>query len=408
MKAINIVLSILILLLAAAAAVFSYFLFEKRSQFVTGWGKMAATINSASRELDQGSGTKVAAELTPEKLSHENYENIDQLLPKLPAQSKSIITERNVLAGALKTVDGIVGSSSGVTQASLQDMSSYNQKSKAVVSGVRVAIERRNKNYAELIKVARNDFQITIDRNDLLQGKNGVFKPMSDKLRDIMGQIRTYENFIASLSRTFQVKLSSRNAGEKVRTIDAGIRKYRADFAKKVAECNALSNAKKRLEREKASLLNVIQRQKAEIADRDGQIASYQRALGLIEVRGGAKKWGDGSKESRKALLGKVVFVDSKYGYIAVSIGRYTTVKQQIGNSTFDVNPMVADNGFPMIVIRRAGDKDEHIANVRLAKIGENSSIANIPAESKTIKVGDLVIWDEETAVADAKKPAKR
>ena len=48
MKIVNIILSILILLLSAATAVFSYFLFEKRSQFVLGWSKLAQTISSSA------------------------------------------------------------------------------------------------------------------------------------------------------------------------------------------------------------------------------------------------------------------------------------------------------------------------------------------------------------------------
>ena len=77
MKAVNIVLSVLILLLAIAAAVFSYFLFEKRSQFVTGWEKMATIIQKSAVELDKGSGTKEASKLTVDALSHRNYEKLD-------------------------------------------------------------------------------------------------------------------------------------------------------------------------------------------------------------------------------------------------------------------------------------------------------------------------------------------
>ena len=77
MKAINIVLSILILLLAAAAAVFSYFLYEKRSQFVTGWDKMAEIVNESAKALDQGSGTNLGSKLTKDALGHRNYANLE-------------------------------------------------------------------------------------------------------------------------------------------------------------------------------------------------------------------------------------------------------------------------------------------------------------------------------------------
>ena len=90
MKAVNIILSILILLLSAAAAVFSYFLFEKRSQFVTGWAKMARVISESSSALDQGSGTQIASKLTTAALAHENYAKLDSLIQELPTQSRTL------------------------------------------------------------------------------------------------------------------------------------------------------------------------------------------------------------------------------------------------------------------------------------------------------------------------------
>ena len=78
MKITNILLSILILLLAAASAVFSYFLFEKRSQFVAGWAKMASAINKSAAELDRNSGLKpLADELSVSALSHEQFSSLD-------------------------------------------------------------------------------------------------------------------------------------------------------------------------------------------------------------------------------------------------------------------------------------------------------------------------------------------
>lgn len=72
-------------------AVFSYFLFDKRSQLVEGWKKMAATINQSATEMDKGSGTKVGGELTVAALSHENYADLDAKLAKLTTQSRQLI-----------------------------------------------------------------------------------------------------------------------------------------------------------------------------------------------------------------------------------------------------------------------------------------------------------------------------
>ena len=76
MKLLNIFLSILILLLAAAVAVFSFFLYEKRDKMIDGWGKMADAVNKAAVSLDKGSGTEVAKELSPEELAHDKYDDL--------------------------------------------------------------------------------------------------------------------------------------------------------------------------------------------------------------------------------------------------------------------------------------------------------------------------------------------
>ena len=166
MKAINIVLSILIFLLSAVAATFSYFLFEKRSQFVTGWKKMATVINQSALKLDEGSGTKVASELTVSALAHENYAKLDSLTGKLPAQAASIITERNYLAYALVQVNSRVGNqNSKINAVALQGVDTYKNNADSVVRGVSTVINNRNRTFANLQQVARNSFGVQIDRN---------------------------------------------------------------------------------------------------------------------------------------------------------------------------------------------------------------------------------------------------
>ena len=408
MKVTNIVLSILILLLSVAAAVFSYFLFEKRSQFVTGWGKMAQTINTSAAELDKGSGTRSASELTFAALSHENYANLDSLLPKLPAQSKKIINERNNLARALAAINGVIRNSTPVDEAGLCNVDSHTQKSNIVVSGVRTVVSNRDKNYSALIRMASNDFKITIRNNDLLQGKSDVFKPMSDKLRAIEARMRAYDGFVAALSRTFGAKYNAADAEGNIKNVNAAIAQYRKKFSDKERENRTLAAAKKNLEARVNNLNAVIARQKAQIADRDAQIASFQRAFGLAESNSTAQ-WTDGSAAARKAFSAKVVSVNNKFGYIAINAGKYSVVQQQIGNRSLEINPKI-EAGLYMLVTRPNGKNVDFIARVQLSQVGDNTSIANIPPVSKEIRVGDivtLVVEDEKPADKAAKKAAK-
>ena len=147
--------------------------------------------------------------------------------------------------------------------------------------------------------------------------------------------------------------------------------------------------------------------QKAQIADRDAQITSFQRALGLAQSTNNAP-WTDGSVQARKAFSGKVISVNNKFGYIAINAGKYTIVKQQIGNSAIEVNPKI-EAGLYMLVTRPNSKGAEFIARIQLSQVGDNSSIANIPPESKDIKVGDIVtlVVEEKAAAPAAKKAAK-
>ena len=73
MKILNVVLSILILLLAIAAAVFSYLLFEKRETMTKGWEQMSLSINKAASAIDSSSGTSVASSVNKASLDHKKF-----------------------------------------------------------------------------------------------------------------------------------------------------------------------------------------------------------------------------------------------------------------------------------------------------------------------------------------------
>jgi hypothetical protein len=277
-----------------------------------------------------------------------------------------------------------------------------------VVSGVRTVVSNRDKNYNALISMASRDFKITIRQADLLQGKSDVFKPMSDKLRAIEARMKAYDGFIYNLSRTFGAKYSASDAEGNIKGVNNAIAQYRKKFADKERENRTLAAAKKNLEARVKSLNAVIDRQKAQIADRDAQIASFQRAFGLAESSSTAQ-WTDGSVAARKAFSAKVISVDSKFGYIAINAGKYSVVEQQIGNRSLEVNPKI-EAGLYMLVTRKNGNKFDFIARVQLSQVGDNTSIANIPPVSKEIRVGDivtLVVEDEKPADKAAKKAAK-
>ena len=412
MKAINIVLSILIFLLSAVAATFSYFLFEKRSQFVTGWKKMATVINQSALKLDEGSGTKVASELTVSALAHENYAKLDSLTGKLPAQAASIITERNYLAYALVQVNSRVGNqNSKINAVALQGVDTYKNNADSVVRGVSTVINNRNRTFANLQQVARNSFGVQIDRNQLINGDARAMVPLSQKLNQVQTRINNYDRFIARLCSNFRAPFKRDQPDSNMQALDKAVRAHVADYNKRGQEIRKLSIQKANLERTQKRLEGTIANQKKMIADRDGQITSFQRAFGLAVSRTDTTPWSAGSVEARKAFIAKVVSVNNKYGYFAIDAGKYSVVQQPIGNHVIEVNPNI-EPYLAKNVCRRNGDKNEFIARVQISQVGETTSVANIPLDAKPIQVGDIVTvaLDDPTspAAAPAGKSAKR
>ena len=404
MKIVNIILSILILLLSAATAVFSYFLFEKRSQFVSGWAKLAQTISSSAAELDKGTGTEVAKKLTPQALSHENYGKMDALLGELPKQSKQIIVQRNNLADTLARVSSASGMKDPVSAAKLSNINSYGSSRNVVVRGVQDVVSNRDRTYNNLIETARSTIRVSVDRGKLLSGDASAFNEFKGKLRQIESQKRFYEDRFRDIARRFRVSiaLNEKNYSTELKKITDAVNKYQSEYNSTKSELNKTKQVVVNRDRQIVWLQKNIANQKVVIADRDGQIASFQRALALPAAEaGGVKPWSSGSAEARAQLVGSVIAVNPKYGYIAIDFGKYSVVQQNIGNRVLEVNPNV-EPGMALIITRKEASKSDFITKVTIAKVGETTSIADIPSDAKPIKVGDVVT----VSVEDLPKPA--
>lgn len=410
MKAINVVLSILILLLSAAAAVFSYFLYEKRSQFVTGWDKMAVIVNESAKALDQGSGTALATKLTRDTLGHRNYSALDTLKDELPKQSRNIIKERDILAKALHVIGKTVDSRNGLTQEQLTKLDTYFNSQRKVVDGVSDAIRKRDRTYRNLVASVKRGLNITIDSNKLLNGDTAAFEALEKELSAVRNRSRYYESNIIQLGVRFGAgaRINANNYRTEVGKVVTAIDNYQKKTKALERECTQVKSNNLSLRRNIDRLNNQIKGLRGVIADRDGQIVSFQRAFGLPESRGEAKPWQPGSDEARKVLTGKIISVNTKYGYVAIDFGKYSVVEQNIGNRTLEVNPMV-EPGMALAVCRNNGGKSEFIARLQVAQVGETTSIANIPVDAKPLKVGDAVtVVIEPKAAAPAAKTAGR
>ena len=399
MKITNILLSILILLLAAASAVFSYFLFEKRSQFVAGWGKMAKAINETAVVLDKDSGVKpLAEELSVSAISHEQFASLDQKLPKLAERSRQLVNVRDSLAGALFRIGRTVNVKVP-DEKSMRGIDSHETGKNIVVNAVVDTVRKRDRMFNYVSALAQRQFRARLDVNKMKNGDGTALQPLEKSINAINSRKRTYESSLANIGKMVEVKRfdSTDNGFSKsAKSVEQGVRvlQNRCNTTqRKLHDANQLiAKQKKAIEQRD----KVIGAKNGVIAEKDRQIKSYQRALGLPSGEAAVALWSEGSVEARSHLVGKVIEVHDKYGYIAIDIGKGSTVVQEVGNRKYEVNAGVK-KGLDFIVARGSlRSQSDFVARVVIDEVGDFCSTANIAPNSKQIKVGDIVYWTPE------------
>ena len=396
MKAVNITLSILVLLMALASGVFSYFLFEKRTELVVGWGKMVNTIHTTSKTLDQKSGTKVAADLTPEKLAHENFSELDSALRKLPEQSKQVVAQRDALARALFEIGKKLRLNA--TEASLCDISSYGKSVNVIVDGALKMADNRATMYEAFVSFARHELGASIDPNALLRGDKNALEDAIAKARAQKKRYMYYENPVMRViakecdmpgSLEFGKDESSyRAATDKLIKAVKKLHQERVELQGKVNQAEArLRQANSTLESTRDQLTDA----RNQITLFREQIAAFRKTL-QIGDDDPAVPWRTGSAEARSRVLGRVVKVDEDYGFIAIDLGTESRVKQPMGNRFLEVDPKIV-SGLALVIARGdlAAGNAEFVARITLDKVGPNCSTADMPnGTAKKIQVGDI------------------
>jgi hypothetical protein len=411
MKVLNIFLSILILLLAAASAVFSFFLYEKRDKMIKGWDKMAQAVTSSAASLDEGSGTEVAKTLAAENLGHDKYDDLDEKLPKLKEHATNVIAERNDMATALRKIAETSEMDNVQAASEFTSLKNYKKNINAVVGKVTSNVKRQNNILRRLCTTASTlKADLTVSG---LKGSNynSEFKKLDNKVKVVKARIVDADRQFKSIFST---------AGGKGR-LDFSDRAYRRSTGKVSSAVRGLKNkynqSKSALRSEGAKVAS-LQRT---IKSKDGRIGGLNKILKkkILEIKrlnniisggkdGGVidSPWENGSKEARRAVQGKIIKVDRKYGFVVVDLGTGTTVRQKIGKKTNFASPVIPVNA-KMIVARGIESADgKYIGEIKLIKIHEDCSIANVisTVKGKGVAVGDTVFFSGAQVNAMSKK----
>jgi len=371
MKILNIILSVLVLLAAAASAVFSYFLYEKRVTLVKGWSQLSESVGGNARTMDRDSGTSAAKELTAEKLGIKGYkaDAMDRSLAAAGKQVRELVAQRNDLAEAL----AVVGekNSAGVNAADLKTVAASGEQSRKVVNAVSRAIDARNRIYSELRRLAG------VDDRKLARGDSSGLEPLRKLVSDANAAKRDMSNIARRVGSDSSDSRSVYQAVDrKVRESDA----MRGQLSQKESEIYRYKNAIADRDKQIVAINRVV-------AEKDEQIAHLKKALGL-DPKVEFAVWKNGSPEARARLAGKVTQVSEDYGYIVIDLGTSSVVKQPAGKKELEIN-LALVKGVELAVVRDG----KFIAAVTLDNVGEKDSTANIPVDKVgQIKVGDSVV----------------
>lgn len=397
MKITNIVLSVIILLLAIALAVSSFFLYEKREIMLNGWEKLTTTIHDTAAEMDKNSGTKLAEGLNQNELHHTNYANLDDKLKKLNEGAAALIKQRDSLASTIIDIAKTVEANEIPMEEALTKIESSSATAEDIQKQVRIFRQRRDAVVNSIVASCRK-IGISVNANDLKNGNSGkVFAQINRRLDAINSQLKTYENEARNISRIKGVN-SSFNP-----------RDYRASLLKLKNAVQALSKkldstaAELRRSQQRVSQLNNTVKQRDQrirnlnsvIANSNTEVSKLKKALG-VDKNAVVTPWTNGCKEARLEVKGKIIEINEKFGFYVVNIGKNTIVTQTIGNTPQDYNPQLSNN-MKITIARNANSPEvKFIAKGKLTNVDADCSILEVTDGGNKVAIGDDVFFTND------------
>ncbi len=355
MKIVNILLSVLVLILAAVSAISSFVLYDKRNILVDGWNEMAKTINETSTILDRESGTDVAKALSPKTLAHENYSELDVNLTKFASQAQKIQTQRNELGATIAKMSDILSISNAPSQSDLNKLSNYKSSSNDAIEGITKVKDRNNSTANEISRVA-DKLGVTVSARALKSASyKSELNKISSRVDFVKRRINTFNSSvkkIASSSGAGSINLSDSSYTSSLTKTVSSVKKLKLDY----------DSTSRKLRQAKGQLADFSKDARVKdptIAERDKIIADQKRTIAAFrDPEGGGKveplipPWKDGSQEALSAVKGQVIDVNNKYGFVVVSLGSSTLIEQKIGRKGFHrVNPQIQKDS-DMVVAR--------------------------------------------------------
>ena len=413
MVILNRIINILILLAAIAAAVFSYLLFSKREKLVNGWGKMADAIVETAKVLDKDnpSGTAVK-DLPKDKLTHNNYEQLDTVLPKLKSNADKIVEQRNALADNMKVAADRLAIP-GIDAAQLKNESAHKDQALKFVNGVKNFRSHRDNVFNSYVQTFSR-FGANVSASDLAnpQKYRSSIDSANLKVSDTISRRNAYADCLATAARSLNIAAPKVNTPGYRAELNKFVTAARAKNAELGKVKNELAAEKRRTQQLTARITGhekTISNYKASLLQKDSQIQNLNNILskdGSIKVPN--KLLSASDPECYKFVKGVIEYVDKDYGFVTINIGKKYSFVQHYGikenRVLFPLKP-----GKIMTVSRKMTNGELlFIGKIFVSKVEDNSSVCNlIGGRPELYREGDLVSFSDDD-IAKALQTAQK
>ena len=397
MKILNIVLSILILVLAIASAVFSYMLFEKRSNMVGGYEELRRGISDATRTLQADTGKDIASQMN---VDYKKSESLSSDMSKLTNFARQVSSQRNELANALSEMAKAAGVT--IDPADFINLETGLDK----VAEAKFAVQNLRANRDDLssgIAQGVAQFGLTASIAKLNSTKPSDWKDEIAKFNSELKNVQNYKKQQESVMRQIAKALGKDITLSPARYAD-DLKSYNEAITNLIADKSALEKAKAQLTKDVAAANANLKAKAEEIATLNAEVKQGQedftRITAILEgnaIEFPVRMWRPGSEEARKAVQGKIIAIDERFGYVTIDLGSESVVQQVIANNldTNPVNPMIAE-GDEMLVAKGATTK--YIGSISIYKVDENCAFARVTnaVDGAKLAVGDSIYFDSE------------
>lgn len=430
MKVASRILNILVLIAAIGAAVCAYILFEKREQITLGRQYMAQSVVKTVRTIDPE--VKISADQMSIK---KPAADLKAPLTVLENNAKKIVEQRNRIAQAVADMTNGILELQGDNAKTEKDFTPYkateelNKAVQDVLARGQYYTERNQKVQQGLNKVISalngdlvpaDDFTYAGDPDNSkveshlnnLAERAGKYVKRHDELTKHASNVATILELENNPSLHYN--LDDTAFAEAVKTHIEGVNAFAEEKKKLEARVKELEEQNKKLEKKVSELEKRLKRYKdieKQLADANKEIErlkdiidpSWRNQVGA-NVKNGAAQI---DTALLRKLVGKVTFVNDKYGFVEIDLGKANTVQDK----KIDVNTGkqvsvdkvigIPADGIMTVATSLDPNTANYVARVLIVKVGDKSSIANIipmPGAAAP-KVGDVVFFSESDMV---------